>query len=280
MGTRPVRLRFRTESRLIMTLLTHDRYCDEIVTQSGLLRELLGERDLYLTVPTRPDWTLEELTRHVGGNLLAVEAAVRTGEALDVPEQSVPGLTGPLIDEDPAALDPWLADAAERCAAALRDADPDDEAQVWGVRQRNLGWARRAAHDLLVHRADAAGTVEAEFPAEADVAADAVEELLDMAADPRGGVASPALEKLYGSGKTLHLHATDTGPEAEWLVEFGPDGKLAWRRGHERATVAVRATVADLLRVVHRRLSPRSERVEVLGEAALLDFWLEHVSLD
>jgi len=33
------------------------------------------------------------------------------------------------------------------------------------------------------------------------------------------------------------------------------------------------------MRVFYRRLPAGSERVEVLGEAALLDFWLERVSL-
>jgi hypothetical protein len=34
-----------------------------------------------------------------------------------------------------------------------------------------------------------------------------------------------------------------------------------------------------VLLVFYRRLPADSERVEVLGEAALLDFWLERVSL-
>jgi hypothetical protein len=33
------------------------------------------------------------------------------------------------------------------------------------------------------------------------------------------------------------------------------------------------------MRVFHRRLPADSERVEVVGDAALLDFWLERVSL-
>jgi len=34
-----------------------------------------------------------------------------------------------------------------------------------------------------------------------------------------------------------------------------------------------------VLRVFYRRLPSNSQRVEVLGEAALLDLWLERVSL-
>ncbi len=113
-----------------MALLTHDRYCDEVITQTDLLRDTLQGADLSLDVPTCPDWTLAQLVRHIGGN----------------------------------------------------------------------------------------------------------------------------------------------------LRELGADG-FTWRRGHEKATVALRGPLTDVLRVFYRRLPADSERVEVLGEAALLDFWLERVSL-
>jgi len=45
------------------------------------------------------------------------------------------------------------------------------------------------------------------------------------------------------------------------------------------ATVTLRGPIADVLRVFHRRLPADSGRVEVLGEADLLPFWLERVPL-
>ncbi len=62
-----------------MTPLAHDRYCDEIITQTELLRDVLKGADLSAVVPTCPDWTLAELLCHIGGNLRFVETAVRTG---------------------------------------------------------------------------------------------------------------------------------------------------------------------------------------------------------
>lgn len=79
--------------------------------------------------------------------------------------------------------------------------------------------------------------------------------------------------ELRGAGRSLHLHATDT-PGAEWLIEFGDDG-FTWRRAHQKATVAVRGTLTDLMLVFNRRQGVDSGRVEVLGERELLDFWLE-----
>jgi uncharacterized protein (TIGR03083 family) len=262
-----------------MTSLPHDRFCDEIVTQTGLLREVVAGADLSAMVPTAPDWTLADLLGHVGGNLRAVEQAVRTGVPVTVPEREVSGHAGPGGD-DPAALDAWLAAAAEAAAATLRSAGPDAQAQMWDVRWPTAAWARRAAHDLVVHRADAAGAVGAAYRVDGDLAVDAVDEFLDLlsgltaAGAAGGGGGDP------GPGGTVHLHATDAGPglSAEWLVALDPPS-FRWHHAHEKATVAVRAPLADLLRVVTRRLPPDAEGVEVLGDRAVLDAWLERLRL-
>ncbi|MGQ0775738.1 MAG: hypothetical protein ACT4NY_15190 [Pseudonocardiales bacterium] len=85
-------------------------------------------------------------------------------------------------------------------------------------------------------------------------------------------------------GRTLHLHATDTAPEAaapeaaaEWLVDLTGD-TIVWRRAHEKAAVTVRGPLIDLLLVVYRRRPARSEGIEILGDGQLLDFWLERIS--
>jgi uncharacterized protein (TIGR03083 family) len=262
-----------------MTVLAHDRYCDEVITQTDLLRDILQGADLPVTVPTCPDWTLAELVRHLGGHLRSVEMAVRTRTAVEDPGRQVPDVAGPDGD-DLVALDAWLAEGAARFADTLRDAGPDIEARVWAFQRSTAFWARRATNDLVIHRADAAGTVHADYAVAPDLAADAIDELLELISDPQVAASSPRLAELRGPGRSIHLHATDTEPDlaAEWLIELGTDG-FTWRRGHEKATVALRGPLADVLRVFHRRLPADSERVEVLGEAALLDFWLERVSL-
>jgi uncharacterized protein (TIGR03083 family) len=259
--------------------LAHDRYCDEVITQTDLLRDVLKGADLSVIVPTCPDWTLADLVRHIGGNLRSAEMAVRTGTAIVEPDKQVPERTGPAGD-DPEALDAWLAEGAARFADTLRQAGPAAEAQVWVFRRSTAFWARRAANDLVIHRADAAGTVHAGYTVAPELAADAVDELLELISDPRLAGSSPRLAELRGPGRSIHLHATDTdaGLAAEWLIELGTDG-FTWRRGHEKATVALRGPLADVLLVFHRRLPADSERVEVLGETALLDFWLDRVRL-
>jgi len=100
-----------------MTPLTHDRYCDEVVAQTGMLTEsceALTRRWPCRPVPTGRSrgW------RHIGGNLRSVETAVRTGTPVEDPGGRVPDAAGPDGD-DPATLEAWLADAAARCAGAL-----------------------------------------------------------------------------------------------------------------------------------------------------------------
>jgi len=260
-----------------MANLPHDRFCDEIVAQTGLLRAVVAGADLSATVPTAPDWALADLLRHVGGNLRAVEQAVRTGVPVTEPEREVPGHAGPGGD-DPASLDAWLASAAAAAADTLRSAGPDAEAQLWDIRWPTAAWARRAAQDIVVHRADAAGTVGAAYRVDGDLAVDAVDEFLDLLSGL--AAAGPGSEGDPGPGGTVHLHATDAGPglAAEWLLTPDPPG-FRWGHAHERATVAVRAPLADLLRVVTRRLPPDADGVEVLGDRAVLDAWLERLRL-
>jgi uncharacterized protein (TIGR03083 family) len=262
-----------------MTQLGHDRYCDEVVTQSDLLRDVLRGADLSVTVPTTPDWTLSQLVRHVGGNLRSVDLAVRTGSAVVEPDKQVPDWAGPAGD-DPAALGDWLAEAAAAFADTVARAGPDVEAQVWMVRRPTAFWARRAAHDLVIHRADAAGTVGAGYTVAPEVAADALDEFLELMSDPQVAAASPRMAELRRPGESIHLHATDAeaGLPSEWLIELGGDG-FTWRHGHERATVALRGPLADVLLVFYRRLPADIDRVEVIGQAELLDFWLERVYL-
>ncbi|HEU4424970.1 MAG TPA: maleylpyruvate isomerase family mycothiol-dependent enzyme [Pilimelia sp.] len=258
-----------------MTALGHDRFCGEIITQTDLLRATVKGADLGAAVPTCPEWTLDQLVRHVGGNLRTVETAVRTGEAVDRPQEQVLQLTGP-PEADPRALDAWLVEAAAAFAETLRKAGPDAEAEVWTVRRSTAFWVRRAVHDVVVHRADAALAVGAEYAVAPELAVDAVDELLDLFRGLQAAGVSPALAELRGPGKSIHLHATDT--EAEWLIELGADG-FSWRRGHDRATVALRGPLTDVLLVFYRRLPADSGRVEVLGDAGLLNFWLERTSL-
>jgi uncharacterized protein (TIGR03083 family) len=260
-----------------MTLLSFDRYCAEIVTQTDLLRSRIDGADLTAPVPSCPGWNLGQLLRHLGGGHRWAETIVRTRATAPPSDEQLRDLSG-YTDEDPAVLGPWLAEGAEQLAQTLRAAGPD--AQMWtAVPGRTpVFWARRFAHETLIHRADATLAVGAEFTAEEEVAVDAVDEWMELGSLPQMFEYHPEQRELLGPGRTLHFHATDTAPQlaAEWLMDLTGD-KIAWRRAHEKAAVAVRGPLTELLLVVYRRRAARSERIEILGDAELLEFWLERV---
>ncbi|MBG0852186.1 maleylpyruvate isomerase family mycothiol-dependent enzyme [Streptomyces spinoverrucosus] len=263
-----------------MTRLAHDRYCDEMAHQVGLLRSVVTSgADLSATVPTCPDWSLEQLVRHVGGALRWVDLLVRTRAQEMVPTDQVPGGSGPQARGDAAALDAWLADSGDLAVSALREAGPAASVWSWAGVPDSGFWARRMTHEITVHRADAALAAGLPYEVAGDVAADAVDEWLEIVQFIQRVAPHEAAKELRGPGKSIHLHATDAGPElnAEWLVELTDEGVI-WRRGHEKATVALRGPLTSVLLAFYRRLPLDSAEVEVLGERELLEFWLERAT--
>ncbi|WEO95004.1 maleylpyruvate isomerase family mycothiol-dependent enzyme [Streptomyces sp. FXJ1.172] len=263
-----------------MTVLAHDRYCDEIDHQISQLRELVTSApDLSATVPTCPDWSLERLVRHVGGALRWVAVTVRTRAQERVPREQVPLGEGPEAEGDAAALDAWLAQTADMVVPALREAGPEAKVWSWTGMSTSGFWARRMTHEITVHRADAALTTRAPYEVAPDVAADALDEWLQLVDwVQRSGVREWG-EELRRPGRSIHLHATDAGPalNAEWLIELGAEG-ASWRRGHEKATVALRGPLTSVLLAFYRRLPLDAPGLEVLGERELLERWLEQTT--
>ncbi|MGW0770259.1 maleylpyruvate isomerase family mycothiol-dependent enzyme [Streptomyces sp. NPDC002676] len=263
-----------------MTLLAHDRYCDEIAHQVGQLRAVVTSgADLAETVPTCPDWSLEDLARHTGRALRWTDALVRGRAQENIPFEQVPHCDGPKERGDAAALDAWLAETGELVVGALREAGPDTKVWSWQGNATSAFWARRMTHEITVHRADAALAVGQSYEVAPEVAADALDEWLDLAVwiQRRRGNEEPF--RLDGPARSIHLHATDANPalNAEWLVEFGPEG-LQWRRGHEKASVALRGPLTSVLLAFYRRLPLDTPGLEVLGEREVLDLWLSRAS--
>ncbi|GAA2105296.1 maleylpyruvate isomerase family mycothiol-dependent enzyme [Streptomyces albiaxialis] len=262
---------------------THTRYCDELARQAGLFREVLataGTAGLTARVPTCPDWTLRQLTLHLGGAYRWFGEIVRSRATEMVPDENVPGFHGPGDEAPMEALDAWFAESAQLAVEELRAAGPHVRVWSWSTEQNPAFWARRAVHETVIHRADASFAAGTPFSVTPEVAADCLEEWLEILACP---AVQEHQEELRGlrehAGKSLHLHATATAPElrAEWLIELGPEG-FTWRREHGRATVAVRALLTDVLLTLYRRLPATDPRVEVLGDAPLLDEWLSRTS--
>jgi uncharacterized protein (TIGR03083 family) len=259
-----------------MTLLNYDRYCSEIVAQTDLVRSCIDGANLRLPVPSCPGWNVGQLLRHLGGAQRWAEATVRTRATGPLPDNHFRDLSA-YTDDDPAVLGPWLVESAAQLADTLRGAGPD--AQVWTPVPGGTTkfYARRFAHETVIHRADATLVIGAEFTLDEEVALDAIDEWMELGSLPMHFEVHPWMRELLGPGRTLHFHATDTEVAAEWLIDLTGDA-IVWRRGHEKAAVAVRGPLTDLLLVIYKRRLARGDGIEIIGDVQLLDFWLERIS--
>lgn len=233
--------------------------------QNRVLADLLRGADPGTPVPTCPGWTLGMLTKHVGrGDRWAATMVARRAEVVLDPRE-VPGGKPPAgVD---AAAD-WLLDGVGLLAEAVGSVGADTPVWTFTGPQPSAWWLRRRLHECVVHQADAALALGSPIEVPAEVAADGLSEWLTLvAARPAGD------QPLLDGGATMHLHATgaDLGPKGEWMVHSAGNA-VTWEAGHAKGTVAVRGPAADLLLVLLRRLP--SERVEVLGDATVLDTWL------
>ncbi|MGA4839315.1 maleylpyruvate isomerase family mycothiol-dependent enzyme [Streptomyces sp. G45] len=270
-----------------MSTLPYERYCAEVPGQLEGLRAVLRGADLSVTVPTCPDWTLDQLVRHVGGAVRTVELHVRTRATAHIPDADVPGFTGPEGD-DPAALDAWLADTAAMFAETAGAAGADTPVWSWAGQATAGFWARRMTHEVAIHRADAAIAVGAPYALAPEVGADALDEWLEIVHYVQHVLRAEQARGLVGDGRVLRLRATDTDPGlgADWAVTLGPDG-VAWRRAGDAAgdlagdaagDVVLRGPMTEVLLAFYRRRGLAEGRVEVDGDRGLLEFWLERAS--
>lgn len=240
-----------------------------LLDQTRIFGELIAANDPETPVPSCPDWTLKQLFRHVGrGNRWAAQIiSERRVSPLDPREVH----DGRPPDDPEAAID-WLNAGA---AQVLKSVDQiGTDARVWTFLGPKPGgwWIRRRLHEATVHRADAALAVGTDFDLPADLAADAVSEWLEIATV----MATKRHADPLPSGSSIHLHATDDelGPTGEWTVEHDEDG-LGWSHSHGKGSVALRGPAHDLLLAVTRRRSATDLGLDVFGDTAVWDAWLD-----
>jgi uncharacterized protein (TIGR03083 family) len=260
-----------------MAPLRIDRYLDALIAQSALFVEALVGADLQQQVPTCPEWTLYQLAEHVGQAHRRVTVIVT--QRITVPPD--PGeLNVAVVPEDPDGFRTWLREGAGELVDAIRAAGPQTPVWSWADDHSVGFWARRIAHETAVHRADAELALGREFVLEADLAADALSEWLSLLSLPQAVDVWPELAALRGEGQTLHLHSTDPGlgEAGEWIIRRTPSGPI-WEYGHAKGDVAVRGPVVDLLLVLMRRVPPAEAPINVLGDASVLEHWLDHTRI-
>jgi uncharacterized protein (TIGR03083 family) len=255
-----------------MGILSYERRCAEIVNQASLLAESLNGADLGIQVPSTPDWTVNQLVRHTGYALRWVDEMIRSRAPEIAFERNKAMNVSEFSGEKAAELGPWLVECAASLSAALAEVDPDEMIAVLGGHPGPRVWSRRMTHELVIHRWDAVNALGVPFVLDHEVARDTLAEWTAMAL-PLAFYRQPEqTAPLLGAGHTVHLHATDT--EAEFMIDLTGPAPVV-REGHEKAAVALRGPVAELVLAVYRRRPV--DRLEVFGDAELLDLLLDRV---
>lgn len=241
-----------------------------LIAENAAFAALLRDADLSIPVPTCPEWTLEQLMRHVGRGDRWCAQIVAEQSAENIDPRTVPG--GKPTEGDETG---WLHDGAR----ALLDAVQSTGAQttVWTfLGPRPAGWwVRRRLHETAVHRADAALALGVDFDIDPALAADGITEYLERTVIRANEEGPAAGDRPLAEGQSLHLHATDPGLGAagEWTIVGRADG-VALAHEHGKATAALRGPARDLLLAVVRRAGATELGLEVFGDRAVWDTWL------
>ncbi|OLF17433.1 maleylpyruvate isomerase family mycothiol-dependent enzyme [Actinophytocola xanthii] len=248
-------------------------YLNAVVEQTSTLADWVDGGDATTPVPTCPKWTLADLVDHVGATQRMV--AMIVGQRMTEPSSAFAGYVP--APSDSTQWRAWL----NGCAAEARQAFESvaDDTPVWDPSGDAAGvpfWSRRLFGEACVHRADAAATLGTRYELAPELAVGAIEDWLDTMTSRGYWENRPDFATaMRGDGQTLHFHATDAS--GEWLARREPD-RVALERTHGKADVAVRGSAAELLLVVSRRRPLGSATtLEVHGDRALLDHWIEHM---
>jgi uncharacterized protein (TIGR03083 family) len=239
--------------------LAPDQYRAAIRDEADALVTAAERAGLDAPVPSCPEWDAAALLKHIGRVHRWAATCAQSDPSAPPPRPSEPA-------PPPEQLGAWVREGADRLVAAT-DRPPSDPAWTF-VPDGTVGfWQRRQAHETAMHRVDAELAAGSPRPVRGDLAADGIDEWLDLL-PYRPGTPPPT-----GTGETLHLHCTDR--DGEWLIRLTDAGPEIGRT-HAKGDVAVRGPASDLLLVLLRRADP--DRVEVLGTRAVLDGFLAHAS--
>jgi uncharacterized protein (TIGR03083 family) len=235
--------------------MEYDDYISALRSNASAAAHAVRETPMDTIVPSCPEWTLQDLVRHLGSHHRWV-----AGNLDRPPDGEMFDKFAHAPEDAPAE---WLQAGAETLAAKLAATDPATPCWTWVPFDRSVGfWARRTAHETAMHRWDAQHAAGGEDAIDGELAADAIDEHLGLVPFFPG--------RTFAQESTVHLHATDV--PGEWLVRL--DGNdMHVTREHAKGDVALRGPASDLLLVLHGRKP--TEAVEVFGDPGIFDRFRE-----
>jgi uncharacterized protein (TIGR03083 family) len=253
--------------------MENSRFLECLEADYRRIREVVPGR-LEERVPTCPDWTVDDLTWHVGMVYLHKATAMREGAE---PEQWPPD-----YDDDFSAI-ALIDDAYGQMVAEFAAHDPAEASGTWYKPDQTVGfWIRRMAQESVIHRIDAElGAGVAVSPVPDDLAADGIDELLKVfvayGVSDWSEVFADALKDSPGHTYLIKADATTDSPAVSWLVTTAP-GQFVVAGGpgeqvNSTATpdVTLSGTPTQLLRWAWNRETPGEPTgLRVTGDSGAL----------
>ncbi|MGO8957876.1 MAG: maleylpyruvate isomerase family mycothiol-dependent enzyme [Streptosporangiaceae bacterium] len=258
--------------------LSTDRLLTEVEVSTGKMAGVIGNYDPGLAVPSCPDWTLRQLGTHVGRVHRWAAEIVTTRVAEGIPMKATPDGVPPA---DPSGQADWLMAGARRLSQAIRAAGSEPVWAFGGLAPATF-WARRQAHETMVHRADAELAAGRPVVLDPELAADAIDEWLTVMAAPRYG-RPDARAAALPAGASLHVLAIapderGTG-SGDWLITQAEGGVTVQTAPDatgpdDLADLTMSGRPDQVLLTLLGRLSPAAAGITVSGDASLLARWL------
>jgi uncharacterized protein (TIGR03083 family) len=231
----------------------------ELGTAMARFTELTGEAAGDEQVPGCPDWDVRELVTHLCTVHRWAAAIVLSGQQVKEPQ---PIVTEPLVD--------WYAGTATALLGALQAVSPDEPVPNFTHLHEHVDFfIRRQMHEAIVHSVDAAqalGLEETEWQVPAWIAADGVDEVLQV-----------YFPRMTAQGRRpdvrcrIRLIATDTGQE--WVIAPGSGDLTPPLQLHPsyHSDATVQGTAADLYLALWHRVSRFRLDFEGTDATALFD---------
>jgi uncharacterized protein (TIGR03083 family) len=245
--------------------VNHTQYCDELEIEIDRFSAGLANADMSAHVPTCPDWSIEDLTRHLG--------KVHRWATMLVSERATSRISLGTTSFDSDVVDAeWLRSGGRALVDVLRSANPDDAMWAWGADQHVRFWSRRQLHETFVHRLDlelATRTLSYIDPA---IALDAADEFLaNVKSD--GDI---SLRSRDGRESEL-LRISATMPLGQWNVRLGEDDyEFVDSLGTPDAELS--GPAGELLKVLLHRGELANCDVGVSGDETLAEYWLSRTA--
>lgn len=244
-----------------MDTATHVRALDN---EGHLLLDTAARAGLEAAVPSCPEWQVRDLLRHIGQVHRLANSYVSTGRTTPPGEDD--HLSSPPGDEQ--LLD-WVRAGHADLVRSLQH--PPEDLQCWSFLPAPSPlafWARRQAHEIAMHRADAQLAAGDTPSFDAAFAADGIDELLV------GFFARPGRRFVADPPVRLGLRAADTGDA--WTFTIGPDGRQTTREPGD-ADCVVTGTAATLYQLVWNRGDRDGCTVE--GDETVLDLYRDKAAI-